>query len=236
MIPQDLRLRLLVAFALVVGVTQLEHLASALAGFAFSIALALAAGTEPRLWRRLLHVEGIVAILLITLPFTVPGTPLFRLGPLTASAEGLLQAVLVACKISAAVVIVLSVLGTAEPMRLGAALHALRLPEPIVRLLVLTLRYLSVIRGEARRLHDAMRMRGFRPRSNRHTWRSYGNLVGMLLVRALERANRVEEAMRCRGCAGRFPYAILPPPARRDWIAFALLLAVPVAGTILDRT
>ena len=36
-----------------------------------------------------------------------------------------------------------------------------------------------------------LRVRGFKPGSNRHTWRSLGYLVGMLLVRSLERAERV---------------------------------------------
>ena len=114
-------------------------------------------------------------------------------------------------------------------------MRALHVPEPIVRLFALTVRYLALIRDEARRLNDAMRARGFRPGSNRHTWRSYGNLIGMLLVRALHRAQRVEEAMLCRGFSGRFPYAALPAPAADDWIGSALLTGLAVAALLFDR-
>jgi cobalt/nickel transport system permease protein len=49
-----------------------------------------------------------------------------------------------------------------------------------------------------------MRARGFRARSDGHTWRSLGWLMGMLLVRSLERAQRIRAAMKCRGFDGRF--------------------------------
>jgi cobalt/nickel transport system permease protein len=48
-----------------------------------------------------------------------------------------------------------------------------------------------------------MRARAFVPRSDRHTWNSYGWLIGMLLVRSLARSRRVFGAMRCRGFQGR---------------------------------
>jgi cobalt/nickel transport system permease protein len=234
-IPADLRLRLVAAFALVTAISQLHSLPVAAAVLAATLAAALAARPERRLWRRLLHVEGFVLVLFATLPFAVPGASLFTLGPLSASVEGVARAALVACKISASVLVILTVLGGIDTHRLGGALRGLRLPEPLVRLFVLTARYVGVLREEAARLREAMRARAFRPGSNRHTWRSYGNLVGMLLVRALERARRVEEAMALRGYDGRFPYAALPAPAVRDWAVLALFVALAAAALAADR-
>jgi cobalt/nickel transport system permease protein len=231
--PVDLRLRLVAVFVLVAAISQLHGLPVAAA--VLVAAAALAARPGPRLWRRLLHVEGFVLVLFATLPFAVPGTPVFTLGPLVASAEGFARAALVACKISASVLVILTVLGDVDIQRLGGALRGLRLPEPLVRLFVLTARYVGVLREEAARLREAMRARAFAPGSNRHTWRSYGNLVGMLLVRALERARRVEEAMRLRGYDGRFPYAALPAPAVRDWAVLALFTAVAAVMLGADR-
>ncbi len=145
-----------------------------------------------------------------------------------------MRAGLVALKVSAAVLVLMAFLGSVEPARIGAALHALRLPEPLVRVFMLTVRYLSLIRDEARRLHDAMRARAFTPRSNRHTWQSYGYLIGMLLVRALERARRVEEAMACRGYSGRFPYAVLAAPRARDWAGFAVICGLGLTLLLVE--
>lgn len=235
LLPQDLRLRLVAAFIAVAALSQLHDLATAVIALAGVGLIALTSGIDRSLWRRLLHVESFVLLLFLTLPFTVPGAPLFAFGPLSASIEGMERATLIACKVSASVLVLMTFLGNADPTRLGAALHALHVPEALVRLFVLTVRYLSLIRGEARRLHEAMRARAFRAGSNRHTWRSYGYLIGMLLVRALERAQRVEEAMRCRGFSGRFPHAAVPAPDIRDWVAFVGLSGLAVATLLVDR-
>ena len=231
----DIRLRLVGALVVVIALSQLHDLALAGVALVLAVLLALVARVTPKLWRRLLHVESFVVLLFVTLPFAVPGTPLLSVGPLTASLDGVLRAALIACKVSSAVLVLMALLGDIEPTRIGAALHALRVPEPAVRLFLLTVRYLAVIRDEARRLHDAMRARAFAPRSNRHTWRTYGYLIGMLLVRALERAERVEEAMRCRGFSGRFPHAALARPVARDWVGFALLTGFAAALLLVDR-
>ncbi len=234
--PADLRLRLVAAFLLVAAISQLRGLATAAAALAVILLATLVLfRPERRLWRRLVHVEGFVLLLFVMLPFTMPGAPLFTIGPLSASWEGLARAALIACKISASVLILLTFLGAVDPQRMGGALRGLRVPEPLVRLFVLTVRYVGVVREELQRLAEAMRARGFRARSNRHTWRSYGNLIGMVLVRALERAQRVEEAMLCRGYDGRFPYRALPAPAARDWAGFTLLAVLAVTVFGIDR-
>lgn len=235
MLPADHRLRLVAAFVLIVALSQLRDLATAAMGLAGAGLIALLVRPSKRVWRRLLHVEAFVLLLFLTLPFTVAGRPLLEVGPLTASAEGAGLAALLACKVSASVIVLLTLVDGMEPDRMGGALRALRFPEPLTRMFVLTVRYLGLIREEARRLHDSMRARGFRPGTNRHTLRCYGYLIGMLLVRALERARRVEEAMLCRGFQGRFPYGAPPAPAIRDWIAFAGLAGIATAALLYDR-
>ncbi|MCB1754219.1 MAG: cobalt ECF transporter T component CbiQ [Gammaproteobacteria bacterium] len=223
------------ALILVLAVSQLQTLPVAVTTLAAIAGLAVFSGINGNGWRRMLHVEAFLILLFLTLPFTVPGRTVLTLGPFDASAEGFTFAALIACKVSASVLTILVLLGSVEAMHLGGALHALRVPEPIVRLFVLTVRYLSVISGEARRLQEAMRARAFRPGSNRHSWRSYGNLLGMLLVRALDRAQRVEGAMLCRGFSGRFPWRDPAPlsPSDLGWMTFAASLAVLI--TVADR-
>ena len=57
---------------------------------------------------------------------------------------------------------------------------------------------------EYERLRNAMRVRGFKPKTNWHTYKSFAYLVGMLLVKSLDRAERIRKAMLCRGYHGRF--------------------------------
>jgi cobalt/nickel transport system permease protein len=51
---------------------------------------------------------------------------------------------------------------------------------------------------------NAMKIRGFRPRTDLHTYRTYSYLVGALLVRSFDRSTRILAAMKCRGFKGQF--------------------------------
>jgi cobalt/nickel transport system permease protein len=97
-----------------------------------------------------------------------------------------------------------AVLATMTVDTLGHTLNRLRLPDKMVHLLLITYRYLFVIEQEYQRLVRAMKIRNFRPKTNLHSYRTYAYLVGMLFVRASERARRVHSAMICRGFNGRF--------------------------------
>jgi cobalt/nickel transport system permease protein len=104
-----------------------------------------------------------------------------------------------------------------------------------VHLLLFTVRYLGRLEEELARLRNAMRARAFRPRTDRHTWRSLGQLAGMLLVRSAERAERVMQAMRCRGFTGRL-YVLDELRWRTSDGAFAAVFAAGIAGLVaLDR-
>jgi cobalt/nickel transport system permease protein len=185
--------------------------------------------------RRMLGVEGFLIVLLVTLPFTVAGTPIFSVLGLSASAEGLARALTLVVRVNAAVLAIMALLGGLGGQRLAGAMTGIGVPAPLASLLLLTMRYAATFGDEYRRLRIAMRVRGFRARSDHHTWRSLGYLVGMLLVRSLERAERVRAAMLCRGYDGRFPLAAPRPLVRRDWLflvavlaAIAVVLAVEV--------
>lgn len=223
--PGDLRLRLPAGLAVLLLLAPLQGLAPAATGLCL-VLLLLALARQPLPWHRLWHLEAFLILLLLTLPFTVPGQPLLRLGPVTASAEGLLRALTLVAKVSASVLLVFALFADTAPESLGAALRALRLPEPLVRIFLGLTRYLALIRAEMARLQEAMRARSFRPRSTLHTWRSYGFLIGMMLIRALDRADRVEEAMRLRGYQGRMPAAALARLRPADALA-ALALTLP---------
>lgn len=235
-IPLDPRARVVAVLAFALGVVSLQRIGSV----AVALAAAGAAALLLRLplataLRRLLAAQASLALLLATLPFSVPGTPLLRLGPLVASDAGVLRAATIALKANAILVAALALLGTLDASRIGHALHRLHAPAPLVHLLLFTVRYLGRLEEEFARLRNAMRARAFRPRSDRHTWRSLGQLAGMLLVRSAGRAERVMQAMRCRGFTGRL-YVLDELHWRATDAAFSAVFAVGLAGLVLlDR-
>jgi cobalt/nickel transport system permease protein len=202
----DPRTRLLAALLFALA----EVLAPSLAAQGIGLGLALAAALAARLplaatARRLLGLEGFMLLVLVMLPFTVPGPAAFSLWGLEGSEEGLRQAAGITLKANAVAIALFALVGSMEAPVLGRALARLGVSPRFVHLFLFTTRYLSVLEDEYRRLRLAMRARAFRPATGLHCWRSIGHLFGMLMVRSLERAERIDAAMRCRGFTGRFP-------------------------------
>jgi len=224
----DPRARIVAAGLFAVSVVAVSSLPALAGALAIALALMAIARLPPRrTLKRMAAVDGFVLFLLATLPFTVPGEPVLSVLGLPASREGFRRAIEIALTANAVVLSLMALVGGMEPVRLGHALHALKVPDRLVHLMLFTVRYVSVIEDESRRLRTAMRARGFLPRTDRHTFRTFGYLVGMMLVRALERSERILEAMKCRGFDGRIPVGGTFRLTRRDAVfAAALALAV----------
>jgi cobalt/nickel transport system permease protein len=228
----DARVRLLsaAAFSVVMAVT--TTLAPAAAGFVLALALALIARFPLRYTaHRFIPLNFFVLLLFLTLPFSTAGDVVFTLGSLAASDEGLRAALLIGLKANAIVLFISALFTGIDPLHLGHALERLRAPVSFTRLLLFTVRYAHVIELEYGRLRLAMRARGFNPRMDVHTLRTFGYLVGMLLVRAFERSERILAAMKCRGFTGHFP-PVAPLRLTRADAIFTMLLVL-VLGLLL---
>lgn len=214
-LPIDLRVRIAAGLGVLLLFAPISGLCAAIVALGVVLAL-FAVERQPVPWRRLWHLEAFLVLIVLTVPFSMPGTALFHIGPFTASLEGVTRAATIAAKVAASVLFLALIFAGAAPERVGEALRGLHLPEALVRIFLGVVRYLDLIRDEMRRLRETMRLRSFRPRSNWHTWRSYGHLFGMMLLRAMHRAERIEEAMRLRGYCGRFLAPELAAPLRGD--------------------
>lgn len=221
----DPRGRILAALAFALAVTVAGRMATLALSLAFAAAAAGLAGlTTGDVLRRLAPLNVFMLLLLVIVPFAAEGVPLATFGPLRYSREGLSLAFAVALKGNAIVLAIVSLVGTMDMIVLGHALHHLFVPDKLVHLMLFTVRYIEVLRREYGRLAAAMKARGFRPRMSRHTYRAYGYLVGMLLVRSLDRSERIVAAMKCRGFRGRFYLLDHFALSRRD-VCFAVVVA-----------
>jgi cobalt/nickel transport system permease protein len=154
--------------------------------------------------RRLMVVNGLVLFLWAALPLTTDGVGVLTIGPATVTEEGLLLAARITLKSNAILLALIALVATQPIGALGHALSRLKVPGKLVHLLLITYRYIFVLEQEYQRLVRAARVRCFVPSTRIHTYRTYAYLIGMLFVRAAARADRVHQAMVCRGFAGRF--------------------------------
>jgi cobalt/nickel transport system permease protein len=195
--------------ALVLAALAASALATLLcAAVAFGAALLLAGlGRVPGGWflRRLGALAAVLLLFVLLLPLLLhDGGPAVRLGPVEVSRYGLGVALLLCLKALTIVTLMLVLLVTAPLEATLKAAHALHVPGLLVQVAALTYRYLFLLRDELGRLLVAIRVRGYRLRPRPPRLRMAGHLTGTVLVRGYERAERVAQAMRCRGFDGRF--------------------------------
>jgi len=234
----DPRVRVLscLLFALVVLLS--DHFGALLiALLAAMLMLSIAKLALKQTLRRLLAMDAFMLLLILVLPFSTPGEAMFTLFELPASWQGLRHALLIAIKANAVLLMVFALLATLSASTLGHALAHLKMPDKLVHLMLFMVRYLDVIVQEYSKMRRAMQARCFVLGFNRHTWINIGYLFAMLLVRSVARAERIYQAMLCRGFCGRFYLNDEMQLQRHDgifaafFVAFlALLIGVNIYG------
>ncbi|MBW1914450.1 MAG: cobalt ECF transporter T component CbiQ [Deltaproteobacteria bacterium] len=182
---------------------------------------------------RLLIVNIMILLVWILVPFTFKGEPFFNIGPLVITKEGIIQAGLITVKSNSIILVLMTLVATMPVFTMGRTMRYLHVPAKIVHLFLFTYRYIHAIHREYSRQVNAIKIRGFQPGTNAHTYRTYAYMVGMLLVRSHDRAERVRAAMLCRGFKGEF-YDMVEFSFRPfDLIAMMLMiLAVFIIGLL----
>jgi len=112
-----------------------------------------------------------------------------------------------------------------------AGLRWFKVPAILVSLAAFSYRYMFVLVDEASRMKRARDSRGWR---GRWIWQSgvVGNMIGSLLLRSLERSERVYSAMLSRGYDGNLPMAELPAPRLTDFIVAVVFFSAIMSARL----
>lgn len=201
----DPRMRVLLAVLLAVALALLRQMTACCLGLGLGcVLLGLAQAPLGPLWRRLVAINIFILFLWLVTPWTTPGAVVWQWHFIQVSREGVYLSLLVTLKSNAIACVFLALVASLPAATLGHALERLGCPDKLVFLFLFTGRYIHLLAGEWQDLMTAARLRGFRPRTNLHTYRTVSSLLGLLLVRSHDRAQRTHEAMRLRGFSGRF--------------------------------
>lgn len=225
---------IVVATFCAIAVCKATTAAPVLLGFQLAIVLAAFAGgirIRSLFTRSLLVLPFSLAAL--PLLFTVGGTHLFQLFGLQASVQGGERFLLIVSHCWLCYQVMLLGAATAGPFRFIQGLGRLGLPAKLVGILELALRYLDLLLDEAKRMRRAQRCRGDStnlPVGER--MRYAGQMLGTLFLRTLDRAERVQVAMKCRGLGGVSLQSELPAMSAGGIVA-AVLIVVSTAGYLL---
>ena len=146
--------------------------------------------------------------LLIALPFAFfigifnpffDQVPILQLGPLTVTG-GWVSFVSILLRFTLTVLAALTLIATTSFTGICMAMEKLGCPRVFALQLLFLYRYLFVLIDEATRLIRARALRTFHGRGR--GLKVFGSLLGQLLLRSIERAQRIHLAMNCRGFDG----------------------------------
>ncbi len=170
-----------------------------------SIILVVMANLSPiAVAKRLKTVVWFLLMIWVIVPLTFEGEILYQWHAVKITRPGIELCGMISVKSITILFVFIAMIATMSMASLGSGLHQLYVPDKMVFLLLMSYRYIGVIEDEYNRLLRAAKFRGFKPGTNLHSYKTFAYLAGMLFVRASFRAQRVYQAMICRGFNGKF--------------------------------
>ncbi|MEL7353718.1 MAG: cobalt ECF transporter T component CbiQ [Cyanobacteria bacterium P01_A01_bin.116] len=157
------------------------------------------------LLQRLRYPGLFIFMVVLVLPLTSGDTVLWQWGAVALRQEGLISMSLVVSRFVCILTLGFVLLGTTPFVTLLRSLRSLGLPSLLADMTLLTYRYLFETADMLSTMQRSMRLRGFG--HTRRRWFSLhkkdlqrlAGLMGTLLIRSYERAERIYTAMRLRG-------------------------------------
>ena len=242
----DPRVKLVVTLGFIVAVTSLPP--GAWYGFGMMAALVWGAAALSGVGVHRIFLRSLLAVpfILIALPsvFLRPGNVLTEwdlgLWRMTVSDDGLVFFASVLLKSWTAVTAAALLTAVTPPLQLLEALASLRVPALLVAVVSLMYRYLFVLVDEVQRLLRARSARSAKidgQAGGPLAWRARaaGGMAGALLIRSLDRSERIYLAMLARGYDGQVRRTAAGPLRRSSYMALAVVLAVFAAIAVASR-
>ncbi len=232
----DPRVKLCLAFILSVTIALLEGCPAQFAALAAGFLLVCWARLPVRETAgRLVAINFFLFLVAAVVPFTTPGVTAFSFLSLPVTWQGIELALSVWLKCNAIAAVNIAFLATSTIFSLAHALAHLKVPSKLVQLFFFSWRYIHILEEELGRIRTAASLRGFRPSTSLHTYRTLAWMTGALLIKGFERGERVYMAMRCRGFNGTFWLLSHFHFHARDGVIAAAGIVASLALLIMDN-
>lgn len=193
--------KLIAVLSFIIAVTSFsKYEITGLLPFVLFPAFLLALGNLPAapILKRLLLVAPFILFIGIFNPL-FDHTPIAKIGPFMLTG-GWVSFFSITIRLCLTITTALILVATTGIDAIGSALLKIGVPRIIVVQLLFMYRYLHVLVEEFVRTVTAYSLRSFHGEGVR--FRAWGSLLGQLLIRSIDRANRIYQSMLCRGFDG----------------------------------
>ena len=229
----DPRVKVLIAMLFVVCVVSFDkYVIGAMLPFVLILTLVMGLGAVPRsfILKKLILVSPLAVLLGMFNPFFDQQIHLY-LGPVAVSG-GWLSFVSILLRFGLTVSAMLILIATTGFNAVCMALEKMGMPKIFAVQLLLLYRYIFVLMAEAQRLQRARALRSFGLRGT--DMRTFGHLIGGLLLRTLDRGQRIHQAMLCRGFDGTIRIRQTPRLTGYDALLCALACLLLIGMRLFD--
>ena len=182
--------------------------------------------------KRLYIFNIFIFFIMIILIFTTPGETIAMFSGLSISDTGIHYAGKVLLKSNSMVFFLISLLSSVPISKIVSVFNYLKIPQKLTYLFFFTYRYIFVVQKEYSDIVNSIKLRGFIPKTNFHTYSTYGNLIGMIFLKSYNNSEAVYNAMLCRGFNNKFHNHYNFKDTKFD-IIFLILIVVFNFGMLL---
>ena len=141
--------------------------------------------------------------------------------------EGMISFTSLLLKTLLTVMAVLVLVSTTAMNDLIYAALSLKVPSIFIIQIMMTFRYISVLVREASLMYHAYLLRA--PMEKGIRLKDFGSFLGQLILRSFDRAERIYQAMQCRGFEGNLTFSGKKKLGVKDWLVIVVSLVLMMA-------
>lgn len=114
------------------------------------------------------------------------------------------------------------------------ALNILKFPNVVVSSMYFTLKMIEFLNNDFKALRNTLKARGFKARSSLFTYETFGNIVGLLLVKSIRKASSMQDTFEARGFNGKIYLNDDFNINKLDYILIILVLFIIVVKVVYE--
>ncbi len=109
---------------------------------------------------------------------------------------------------------------------IAASLHTLKVPDKLISLFFFVGKFVIIIKDEFETTKKVMKIRNFKSKSNAFSYKIYANVIGMMIVKCFDRAEKLKNSMILRNFQGKIYQSKIDKFSKID---FLILLTVLIS-------
>lgn len=219
----DPRAKLMAGFCYIFGVISLTSIPVTILAYSLSIIVLIFMRISIRL---------LLTRYLIITPFLLLMTVPFLWNP---GEDNLIFAGLIILKAFTSMTVITIILESESLDELMNSLAGLKIPTVLITIIILSYRYVYQFLDDLERMLTAVKSRFFRGSIRLKNLNVYGKLMAALLIRALDRSDKMYQAMASRGFNGAFPVERMEKIGLNDIFKTSFVILIIVIFIVIER-